>query len=81
VAGAKQGKNESVDFDAQAIGGSLQRIENLLALLLIKDEEEAESIMILDRVGYSASDIAKLIGKRPNAISVVLYRSRKKQKS
>jgi len=77
MAKAKQGKNEATDSDAQTVVGSLQRIESLLALLLIKGKDEVESIRILASVGYGPSEIAKLVGKTPNAVSIILHRARK----
>lgn len=55
----------------------LDRIANLLALLLVKGESEGEKILTLAAVGYSAPEIAELLGKQPNTVSVALYQARK----
>lgn len=77
MARTKAAKSENTEPESQAIMASLQRIENLLALLLVKDKNETESVRLLADIGYSPTEIAKLFGKRPNWASVILYRSRK----
>jgi len=77
MAKAKLEKKEASDPEAQTVVGCLQRIESLLALLLIKGVDEIESIRILAGVGYSPSEIAKLVDKTPNAVRIILHRARK----
>jgi DNA-directed RNA polymerase specialized sigma24 family protein len=65
--------------DAAPRGGydPLDRVANLLALLLVKGESESEKILALSAVGYSAAEIADLLRKQSNTVSVVLYQARK----
>jgi DNA-directed RNA polymerase specialized sigma24 family protein len=55
----------------------LNRIANLLALLLTKGEDEPEKAKTLAAAGYSPGEIAELLGKQPNTISAILYRARR----
>lgn len=54
----------------------LDRIADLLALRVIQTLERDEKIRTLDAVGYTPTQIGKLIGERANTISVFLTRSR-----
>jgi hypothetical protein len=64
---------------AEGKSDPLDRIANLLALLLVKGESESEKILTLSAVGYSATDIATLLRKQANTVSVALYQARKTQ--
>ena len=77
MARTKPAKSDTTEPEAQAIMASLRRIENLLALLLVKDKSETESVRLLTDIGYSPAEITKLFGKGPNWANVILYRSRK----
>lgn len=58
--------------------GTLRRIANLLAVMAIKGEDDTGKIKTLNSAGYDIAEIAKMLGKKPNDISVALYRMRKK---
>ena len=58
---------------------ALKRLTNLVALLLIKGESQNEKLRILAAAGYSAAEIAGLVGSSANAVSVALHRLRKKK--
>ena len=69
--------------DDQALSGppteaTLRRIANLLATIAIKGEDDAGKIKTLDSAGYDPAEIAAMLGKKPNNISVALYQLRKK---
>jgi hypothetical protein len=56
----------------------VDRIAALLALTLVQGLERVDKIRALDAVGYTPQQIGKLIGIRPNTVSVFLTRSRQK---
>lgn len=58
--------------------GTLRRIANLLAVIAIKGEDDTGKIKTLNAAGYSIADIASMLGKKSNDISVALYRLRKR---
>lgn len=61
----------------------LERVEKLLAALLLRDMQDAPQVdkaLLLDRVGFAASEIAELLGTSRNTISVALSNARKKPK-
>jgi len=63
---------------------SLLRVENLLAMILLQNMQEAtasEKVLALNRVGFSPAEIAELLGERPNTISVQLLRGKQISKS
>ncbi len=64
---------------APSLEVSFQRIANLLALLLVKGEGETDKVLALTGVGYTPVEIAQLLGKQPNTISVALYQARREQ--
>jgi len=66
---------ESVQLDR-----NLQRIASLVALVLVKGEEQTEKIRTLSAVGYSPSEISNLLGISANAVSIALHRMRKVSK-
>ena len=75
---AKAKRNdETVNSEVQDVVVNLRRIANLLALILTKGEEETEKIKTLAAVGYSPSEIAKLLGRLPVSVRTALHRARK----
>ena len=60
--------------------GSLDRLTDLVALLLVKGESQPEKIRCLDAVGYTPGEIASLLGVTPNAVRVALHRLKKRIK-
>ena len=50
----------------------LCRIANLLGLLAVKDEPQARKIAILYAAGFTATEIASLIGTTSNTVNVTL---------
>jgi hypothetical protein len=59
-----------------ALDASINKVANLLALIAIKDEDEPGKVRALDAAGFNPSEIAALLGKTPNSISVALYKMR-----
>jgi DNA-binding CsgD family transcriptional regulator len=57
----------------------LERLTNLVALLVVKGEPQPEQLRILAAAGYGNSEIATLLGLTPNAVNVALHRLRKKR--
>jgi len=63
---------------------SILRVENLLAMILLQNMQEApasERVLALNRVGFSPAEIADLLGERPNTISVQLLRGKQASRS
>lgn len=59
---------------------SLQRIEKILAMILLhdmKDEPQAEKALALNLAGFANADIAKLLGTSPAVVTQQLYARRK----
>lgn len=57
----------------------LERLTNLVALLLVKGEPQADQIRTLAGAGYGNSEMATLLGLTPNAVNVALHRIRRKR--
>lgn len=55
----------------------LARIANLLALLLVRGEGQADKILTLSAAGYSPAEIAGMLGTTSNAVSVTVYKAKK----
>jgi len=74
-------KETRIADPAGVVGGvnaaAVERLINLLALLVIKGEPQAEKIGILARAGFSNTEIARLLGLTQNAVNVALYKIRK----
>jgi hypothetical protein len=72
---------ESADLTVlRAILDKLEKIEKLQALDAVKGmEKEQDKIELLNSLGYRPVDIAKLLGKTPENVSVVLGNIRKKR--
>lgn len=56
---------------------AFRRIANLLALSLVKGESEAQKVQTLTAVGFSVTEVAQLLNKKPNTVSAALYSVRK----
>ncbi len=66
----------------QAMLEKLDKIEKLQALEAVKGKErEQDKIELLDSLGYRPVDIARLLGKTPENVSVVLGNIRKRKGS
>lgn len=57
----------------------IERLTNLMALLLIKGEPQADQLRTLASAGFSNTEIARLLGLTPNAVNVALHRLRKRR--
>jgi DNA-binding CsgD family transcriptional regulator len=57
----------------------MERLTNLIALLVVKGEPQPEQLRILEAAGYGNTEIASLLGLTPNAVNVALHRLRKKR--
>lgn len=51
----------------------MDRIANLLALLLVKDAKPGEAIMTLSRVGFGDEEISTLLNKTVGTIRQTRY--------
>jgi len=66
-----------VEFNQERL---LNRIANLLALIAVKGETQADKILSLTSAGFAATEVAALIGTSANTVSVTVYQSKKKTK-
>ncbi len=55
---------------------ALTRLTNLVALLLVKGEDQNEKIRTLNAAGYAPNEIASFLGITANAVSIALHRIR-----
>lgn len=60
---------------------AFRRIANLLALILVKGESETDKVLTLTAVGYTPGEIAELLNKLPNTVSVILYKAKQEAKA
>jgi len=49
---------------------------NLLALIAVKGERQADQILTLSAAGFTAGEIASLLRTTPNTVSVTLYQAK-----
>ena len=57
------------------------RTLRLLSLAVLRGMNQKEQVDLLDRAGFGQTDIAKLLGSTPNAISTRLAEVRKSRKT
>jgi len=69
--------DDSPSEDASFSANQVERITNLMALLLIKGEPQADQLRTLVSAGFSNTEIARLLGLTANAVNVALHRMRK----
>ena len=63
-----------------SLESSIQRIANLLALLLVKGQSETEKVFVLTGAGYSTTEIGQLLVKKPNTVSARLSQASKESR-
>jgi len=73
----QSGKDGSEPADATE--RHLERISKLLAILAVKGENQTDKIVTLSAAGFSASEIAQLLGTTPNAVAATVYQQNKKK--
>ncbi|MDG6913711.1 MAG: sigma-70 family RNA polymerase sigma factor [Nitrososphaerota archaeon] len=61
------------------INAKLDSIMKLLALNAVQGKQLREQVGLLSSVGFQPKQIADMLGKTPNHISVILHDIRKKQ--
>lgn len=75
----KNGKSPADTGDPLAV--EVGRIAKLLALYMLRDvDDESKKVTRLNAIGFSNSEIAGLLDKTENNISVQLSQARKKRK-
>ena len=60
--------------------GGLDRLTNVLALMLVKGLKQGDAIQLLSRAGLAPKDIAPLLGTDRNTVSVTLSKAKKSGK-
>lgn len=73
-------KSETGAEPAPTLEKSFARIANLLAALLVKGESESQKVITLASVGFTPGEIAHLLNKQPNTVSVILYQAKRSKK-
>lgn len=56
----------------------LDQIARLLAISVTRGLDKPEQVLILQQSGFEVREIASALGSSPNAVSVMLYKLRKK---
>ena len=64
----------------KSIDRRLEAVTNLIAINVVKDKSLNEQIDILSSAHLSINEIAKILGKSPNNISVRLHMKKKSKK-
>jgi len=64
----------------ESIDKRLATLTNLVAIDVIKDKSLTEQIDILSNVNLNVNEIAEILGKSPNNISVRLHLKKKSKK-
>lgn len=67
--------------NSSAILDELKKMNKLLALLVTEGKTREHGVGSLSGAGFMPKDIAEILGIAPNAVSVVLYQSKKKAAS
>jgi len=70
-----------MDELSSSIEKKLETLIKLVAMNAIKGREFQEQVRILDQAGLKPSEIASLLNKTPNNISVTLNYIRRKKKN
>lgn len=65
--------------DEITLNRQLERLGKMLALLLVKGESQTQKIRTLSTAGFSNAEIAELLGITANAVSVSLYKQRRRR--
>ena len=75
-------RNADRGIPPPSVETSLQRIANLVALSATRNAaDDAEGVRILSAAGFSVTEIASLLGKTANNVSVLLYQARRKPRT
>ena len=75
---APRKRNSASSVEPESLGDpAFKRLSDLVALLLVKGEPQNEKCRMLSVAGYSAPEIAALVGMTANAVNVALHRLRK----
>lgn len=74
---AKASGSANNDVVDTAPSSGMERLTNVLALLLVKGHNQTEAIRLLNRAGFQAKEIAALVGSTSNTVSVTLYKTNK----
>jgi hypothetical protein len=76
----KMSKQPQTNNLLEEISGKLDKVLKLLAIDAVKGfEKEQQKIELLDSIGFKPSEIAKMLNKSPENVSVVLGSIRKKK--
>jgi len=78
-----QNENSQLNgLSTDTVARQLERIANLLGLLVTHGKPQMEQIAVLSGAGYSSAEIAQLIGTTRNTVSVALsqMKTARKQK-
>ena len=79
VGARRKNNNVSIDETTLRTTAPLERLTNLVALLLVKGEPQSDQIRTLAAAGYRNTEIASLLGLTSNAVTVALHRIRRKR--
>jgi len=73
--------NRSNDDQSASTPELLRRLVNIAALWIVKGQSQKEQILTLGGAGFSASEIAALLGTTTNTVAVTLSVARSNRKT
>jgi hypothetical protein len=60
--------------------GGIERLTNVLAMMLVKGLKQGDAIQLLSRAGFAPKEIGPLLGTDRNTVSVTLSKFKKNGK-
>jgi DNA-binding NarL/FixJ family response regulator len=72
-------RQASTSDDEITLNRQLERLGRMLALLLVKGEPQPQKIRTLSAAGFTNAQIAELLGITANAVTVSLYKQRRRR--
>jgi transcriptional regulator len=72
----------SAEAEDAAVPGTagVDRLTNVLSLMLVKGLKQSDAIQQLKRAGFAPKEIAALLGTTPNTVSVTILQAKKNPK-
>ena len=71
--------DDKAQLAALDLPAALMRLTRIVALAAVKGESQKDKILTLTAAGFTASEIAELLGTTANTMSVTVYQSKRKQ--
>ena len=78
MGGKRSSPKPSQEQDAPQASVFDRRLVNVLALIAVKGEKQADQILTLSAAGFTPAEIATLLRTTANTVSVTLYQAKTK---